>query len=215
MPSRADMDRPAMVTAAILGFVLILVTIPYFAFGGGGGGSATYDITWSQASAGAATAPVGSGSEQSISVVVRDQRVSNATIEVAACADSAQAPLQEDAVLSYTLLYENETANDASGQAIEGQITVDDCGPFTFALGGHPDVGSTDADSMDQAMENAYGDSGNRTGTYTLRFSWDRPDGQVPPLPVPVGQPVFSGTVELEIQSWRATANEQGQEVPR
>lgn len=214
MPSRADMDRPATVTAALLGVLLIAATIPYFVFGGGGGGI-TYDIAWSQTSAASGTDAIGPSGQQEFDVLVGDQRVSNATIEIGACADSAQNPLQADAVLTFTLQYENATAKDSSGQDITGQATCDSPGPFRFELGDHPDVGSVQAGSADEAEAKAYGTSGNRTGTYTLQYSWSRPAGTVPPLPLPVGQPLFTGNVVLEIESWRATANEQGPEAPR
>lgn len=219
MQSRSDMDNPARVTAAVLGVVLIAATIPYFIFSGGGEGATTYTVSWNQATAGSgsqgiAATPAGGPTPQELDVPVRDQRVSNATVEIENCNDTAVNPVQADAVLTFTLLYENSTAKDADGQDISGQATCDSPGPFTFELGGHPDVGSTDADSTAQALENAYGRSGNRTGTYTVQFSWMRPAGSGPPLPLP-GQAVFTGTVALEIQSWRATANQQGQEAPR
>ena len=215
MSSRADMDRPASVTAAILGVVLIAITIPYFAFGGGGGG-ATYDITWTEVSYGSADTAIGpANTPQTLPVAVRDQLVSNVTIEITVCADSAQAPLQQDAVLTYTLLWENETAEDSDGNPIEGQATCDSAGPFRFEVAGHPDIGSVQADSQDAAIDEAFREASNRTGTYQLQFSWARPAGQVPPLPIPVGQPTFTGTMSLEVESWRATANEQTQEAPR
>lgn len=215
MPSRDDMDRPAMVTAAILGFVLIAVTIPYFAFGGGGGG-ATYDITWTEVGAGSSDVAIGpANTPQQASVPVRDQLVSNVTIAIVGCADSAQAPVQQPATLTYTLLYENETAKDSDGADIEGQASCANDGPFTFEVAAHPDVGSVDASSSDAAVDDAFRGGGNRTGTFTLQFSWSRPAGQVPPLPIPGGQPAFTGTVSLEVEAWRATANERAQEAPR
>jgi hypothetical protein len=215
MSSRADMDRPASVTAAIIGVVLIAITIPYFAFGGGGGGN-TYDIAWSEVAAGSSDVAIGpSNAPQEASVPVRDQLVSNVTIEVVGCVDTAQSPVQQDAVLTYTLLYENETAQDSDGNAIEGQATCDDSGPFRFEVSGHPDVGSVDADNADAAVDEAFRNASNRTGTYQLEFSWSRPAGQVPALPLPVGQPGFTGTMSLEVESWRATANEQTEEAPR
>jgi hypothetical protein len=215
MPSRDDMDRPAMVTAAILGFALIAVTIPYFAFGGAGGGT-TYDIAWSEVGAGSSDVAIGpANAPQQASVAVRDQLVSNVTIEIVGCADPAQQPVQQPATLSYTLLYENETAKDSDGADIEGQASCANDGPFTFEVAAHPDVGSVDASSTDAAVDEAFRSAANRTGTFTLQFSWSRPAGQVPPLPIPGGQPAFTGTVSLDVESWRAVANEQGQEVPR
>lgn len=216
MPSRADMDRPAIATAALLGAILIGITIPYFAFGGDSGG-ATYLIGWSQDSHAEGNAAIGpAGTEQEFDVVVRDQRVSNVTIEVDPCADSAQPPLQQNALLTFTLLFENETAMDSDGNPItRNDVSCDNAGPFTYAIGGHPDVGSVDADSAGAALDEAWSGSGNATGTYTVRFEWTRPAGQVPNLPIPVGQPAFTGNVRLIVDSWRATANPEAQEVPR
>lgn len=214
MPSRADMDRPASVTAAVLGVVLIGITIPYFAFGGGGGG-ATYDITWTEGSAGSADTAIGpQNTPQELPLEVVDQLVSNVTIAIAGCADTAN-PLQQPATLTFELLYENETAADSEGQPIQGTASCNNDGPFSFKVADRPDIGSVDAPSAEAAVDEAFRGGGNRTGTYILQFSWSRPAGPVPSLPLPVGQPAFTGTMSLEVESWRATANEQGQEVPR
>jgi hypothetical protein len=214
MPSRADMDRPASVTAALIGVVLIAITLPYFLSGGAPSGANEYTITWSQVSAASQDAPVGTGSPQTLQVPVRDQRVSNITIEVAGCTDSAQQPLQQPAVLTFTLKFENQTVNDASGRPVaENDVSCQNAGPFVYAMDGHPDVASMRADSAGEAERDSYG-AGNRTGTYQLTFSWNRPPGTIPNLPIPVGQPVFTGAMAIELQAWHANANT-AEEVPQ
>ena len=210
MPSRSDMDRPASAVAAIAGVVLIAVSLLLFAFVVGGDEGKTYDIAWTEAPETMATAVIGaSGAPQEVVLVVRDALASNLTIQIDGCTDTAQAPVQQDAVLTYTLEYENQTAQ-SDGQPIEGQLTCD-APSATFQVADHPDVGSASGANADEAEAEAYG-TGNETGTYVLQFSWSRPAGNVPPIPLPVGQPVFTGTMSLEVLSWRATANEQTEE---
>lgn len=211
MPSRADMDRPAIATVAVLGVLLIAVSVPFLR---GGGEGTAYGITWAEASAGRASNAIGpQGSPQDVTVPVRHVLVSTAVVHVDPCADTAQPPVQMPAVLAFELFYENETALDHEGRPIaRDDVTCDNAGPFEFTLAERPDVAARTAESVEQAERDAYGD-GNRTGTYRLEYRWERAGGV--PLPLPVGQPAFTGTVELEVLAWRATAQEPGQEVPR
>lgn len=206
MSSRADMDRPASVTAALIGLALIAITLPYFLSGGPGGGT-TYDIAWSQASSGEQSAPRGAANADTVvTVTVADVVPSNATVLFAPCTDGAQPPLTQPATITWSL---REGDRELDG----GSTTCADPGPFVVPLDAQPDVGSIEADSAADAEEAAYGDA-NRTTTYTLTFRWNRPAGATGPIPLPApAGPVLTGT--LEIQEWRATANAPDQEVPR
>jgi hypothetical protein len=207
MSSRADMDRPASVTAALIGVALIAITLPYFLSGGPGGGT-TYDITWSQATAGESSAPSGAANQDVVvTVTVADRVPSNASVLFAPCTDGAQPPLTQPATITWSV-------REGDRELDSGTTTCNaDPGPFVVPLDGQPDVGSIEADSASDAEQAAYGDA-NRTATYTLTFRWSRPAGATGPLPLPPpAGPLLTGT--LEVQEWRATANTPDQEVPR
>jgi hypothetical protein len=199
------MDRPASVTAAILGVVLIAITVPYFL--SGNGGATAYTVSWSQptageksANAGAANAPV------TVTVPVSSRIPSNATISFQPCQDGAQPPLSSAATITWTLKEGDRTLDDGTLTCAQAAT------PTVVALGGHPNVASSTADSGSAAERAAESGSLNRSATYTLTFSWSRPGG-VGGLPVP--PPAFSVTGSLEVKAWHATANTPDQEAPR
>ncbi|MHB1262692.1 MAG: hypothetical protein ACYC2H_13375 [Thermoplasmatota archaeon] len=203
MPSRADMDRPASVTAAVLGVVLIGITIPYFVFGGGAG-ETEYAIGWSEATSGTGQAPnAAAGSPAEATVTVTDGLPSTAIVEFPSCNDGATTPLQQQASITWTLF-------EGTEQKGQGTASCDNAGPFPVAIDPAPDVASMSAGSADEAVEKAYDAASNETATFRLVFTWTRGGG------LPIGpQPAFSTTGTLEIQEWRATANVPDAEAPR
>lgn len=203
MPSRADMDRPASVTAAVLGVVLIGITIPYFVFGDDEG-SQEYLITWSESTSGTGQAPsAAAGSPAEASVTVTDRLPSSAVIEFTPCNDGATAPVQQQAAIAWTLF-------EGTQQKGQGTASCNDSGPFEVAIDPAPDVASMVASSAEEAQAKAYDAASNETATFRLVFSWSRGGG------LPVGpQPAFSTTGTLEIKEWRATANVPDAEAPR
>jgi len=207
MPSRADMDRPASVTAAILGVVLIGITIPYFAFGGGAGGD-DYAITWSQADAGSKEGPVGTQVSR-IEVPVGNVRASNLTVQFDPCNDNTVQGLYGDVTITFRVL-------DGTTEVASGTANCDNNGPFAFPLEAQPDVGEIAAGSASDALKSlwAANDDANRTTTYVLEVSSQRGGSTVPVTP-PAGGPSFSATARLEVQAWRATANVPDAEAPR
>ena len=203
MSSRADMDRPASVTAALIGVLLIAITIPYFAFGGGGS-AATYDITWSEAASATGQAASSPGTGTAIvEVRVDDRQPSTASIRFSPCADGAVPPVSQPATISWILTEGGEEKG-------RGTASCDDAGPFVVELAPQPDVGSVEASSATEAERQAYAAGDNQTVTFRLSFTWARSGG----LPLGPQQP-FSTTGQLEVREWRAIANEQGQEAPR
>src|SRR5688500_9770871 len=117
MPTRAEMDKPATMIAAVLGIIVILGSLPFtvlaFCDKNGCGDAAVipkdYDVTWGALAFGHATADVANGRLQSDAIVdVKDKLVANATLAVAAgCTDeyNTQADLgQQPAVFNYTLV---------------------------------------------------------------------------------------------------------------
>lgn len=201
MPSRADMDRPATVTAALLGVVLIAVSAPFLA--SSGGGATRYDISWTQVSyalnnqaAGAANA------DTSVSISVEGRHPSNATVTFNPCSDAAQPPLSQPATITWSLKAGNTTLQDNQ------QASCANPGPFTVALHPHPDVGSAEGSNATEAARGAEAYAGKTT--YTLTFRWSRPAGATGPLPLP--PPAFSTAGRLEIKTWHAIANVPPQE---
>mgnify|MGYP001603489408 CR=1 FL=1 len=209
MASRSDMDRPATVTAAVLGLVLIGVTIPYFVFSGDAGAT-DYTVTWSEATAASAEGPVGTQVSR-IEVPVANVRVSNLTVEFAACNDNTVQGLYGPVTITFRILDGTTAVPGASGTA-----TCGNSGPFQFAVSGRPDIGEASADSAADAVAGVWADAGddNRTTTYVLEVSSQRGAGTLPVTP-PAGGPTFSATAVLTVQAWRATANAPDQEVPR
>jgi hypothetical protein len=196
MPTRADMDRPATVTAALLGVVLIAVSAPFLA--SSGASASTYAISWTQERYALNNQVAGSANaDTSVAIAVEGRHPSNATITFNPCTDAAQPPLQQPATITWslkadsTVLKENQQASCASP------------GPFTVPLHPHPDIGSAEGDNATAAAASAEAYSG--LTTYTLTFRWSRPAGATGPLPLP--PPQFSATGTLEVKTWHAVAN--------
>ncbi|MFA5943982.1 MAG: hypothetical protein WC876_05905 [Candidatus Thermoplasmatota archaeon] len=208
MASRSDMDRPATVTAAVLGLVLIGVTIPYFLFGGDAGAT-DYTVTWSEAEAGSADEAAGAANTDTlVEVVVTDVQPASATILFDPCTDNAQPPLSSRAQITWTLK-EGDLVVASSAAPVDCNAP----GPITVELGEHSDVGAATASTASDAEQQAYeSEDLNKTASYTLTFRWTRPAGT---LPVPVGTQNIQLGASLTIHSWRATANAADQEVPR
>lgn len=202
MPSRSEMDTPAIVTVLVLGVVLIAVSAPFLG-SIDDEASPTYLITWTEAEAGSAQAATGTaGSTSIVRVPVTDSLPSTATIALEACADGAS-PLSQPATISWVLFEGPEMKDDGTLQCGDGPVAVD--------LEPQPDVGQASAASPTAAQRKAYAAGDNETLEFRVEFSWNRPGGAVPlPLPAP-----FAATLSLTIEEWRATANEPGQEVPR
>lgn len=204
MPSRADMDRPASVTAAILGLVLIGITLPYFLLGGGGGGETDYTIGWSEATSGTGQAPsAAAGTAAQATVTVTDRLPSSVVVEFTPCNDGATTPVQQQASIAWTLF-------EGDAQKGQGTASCANSGPFPVELDAAPDVASMSAGSADEAEAKAYDAASNETATFRLVFTWTRAGG------LPIGpQPAFSTTGTLEVKEWRATANVPDAEAPR
>lgn len=204
MPSRSEMDTPAMVTALILGIVLIAASVPFL--GGGGGGGKEYTITWTEvpSAQGQAASGAGSGSSANVNVAVTDIHPATAVVSFEPCTDGAMAPLSQPASIAWTVFEGDETKG-------QGTASCANKGPFEVVLEERPDVATADGADPEDAEAAAYeAADGNETVTFRLVFSWTRGGG------LPVGpQPAFSTTGKLEIQEWRATANDPDQEVPR
>ena len=208
MPSRSEMDRPATVAAALFGVALIAVSVPFL--GSAGGGEATeYRVSWTSVASESGEAQLaGDSASETVTVNVVDVAPSFAVIEFEPCADTFQPPVQQGAQIAWVLRWES---HEESGTA-----SCADAGPIRVEVEAEPDVGSVEAGSVAEARRNAYGSADmNETVSFTLEVTVSRPDGQVPPLPLPVGQPTFAATARLTIEAWTASASEPGQEGPR
>lgn len=203
MPSRSQMDRPAMVAATLIGVFLIVVSIPLYGLVGEGEGQ-EFSITWTESEAGSDEAATGaSGATTTVTVMVDDALPSNATVRREACVDGAS-PLGQPATITWTL-YRGDERQDSG--------TFGCAGPSEerVAQNDRPDVGAVQASGSAAAQRQAYARGDNETVEYRLEFSWSRAGG---PLPLPVQQP-FTATLSLTIEEWTATANDPDQEVPR
>lgn len=208
MPSRSEMDRPATVAAALFGVVLIAVSVPFLGSVGGGEGT-EYLITWTSVDEASEEGQLsGNSASGSVEVNVEDVVPSVAVIEFDPCNDGFTPPVQSAAQISWVLRWET---HEESGTA-----SCADSGPFEVEIEPEPDVGSAEGGSASAARQAAYAAAGmNETVTFSLEVTVTRPAGQVPPLPLPVGQPTFTATARLTIEAWTASATEPGQEAPR
>ncbi len=206
MTSRSAMDRPATVVTALLGVVLIAVSLPFLV--ANEEGTSEFAIAWTTSLSGAseANAAASAGTTTTVSVPVTDAQVATATIEVLTCTDEFTAPVQSAATLSWRLFEGASTTPIADGTATCAARPASE-----VALGDHADIGSTAADSSDEAEASAYDAGDNKTTSYRLEFSWNRPAGTVPLVPAPA----FSARLKLTIDEWVATANEADEEVVR
>jgi hypothetical protein len=196
MPSRADMDRPAIVAAAILGVALIALSAPFLS--ATSAGAQTFDISWTQATyATSSQQNAGANTDAMVTITVEGRHPSNATVTFTPCNDGAAQPLQPPATITWSLkrgataIKENQQASCASP------------GPFTVPLHGHPDVGSATGDNATNAARSA--ETYLETMPITLTFRYSRPAGATGPLPVP--PPAFSTAGRLEVKVWDAVAN--------
>lgn len=206
MTSRSAMDRPAQVTAALLGVVLIVVSLALFQLVPDEEGGNRYAITWTQADHANSEANLGAaGATTTITVPVNMAQPSNATIEFPTCNDGFTAPLQSAATITWRLFEgDNGTAIDDGSTTCAGATTV------TVPLGAHADIGELTADSAEDAQQDAESRTARST-SYRLEVSWTRPANTVPVLPAPS----FSASAKLTIQEWVAAANEPTEEATR
>lgn len=200
MPSRADMDRPATAAAASLGVVLIAAGVLLFV-ATAPAAAKTFTIAWTQTAApgGSKDAPfAGNGQKASVPVTVSGA-LSNVTVKMAACSDTPGLG-GSPAAITYELFKDNKSVAQGSAPCQQGNVK-------TLQLHPHPDAGKADGADAAAAETAAYGAKGysNATHTFRLDFSWSRPAGTVPTLPV--GGAQFAGRMGIEVQEWKATAN--------
>jgi hypothetical protein len=204
MPSRADMDRPATVTAALLGVVLIAVSAPFLA--SSGSGATSYDISWTQVVAASKSQQnAGANTDATAIVTVTGLHPSNATITFETCTDGATPPLQQPATITWSLKQGATVIKDNQ------QASCANNGPFTVALHSHPDVGSAEGRNATEAARSA--EEHDATYSYTLTFRYSRPAGNTGPIPLP--PPPFSTNGKVEVKAWHAIANTPPQEGGR
>ena len=207
MPSRSDMDIPAVVTAVLLGVVLIAVSFPFLV--ADGGPSTRYTVAWTEAEVDSEEASfAGQGQTQEVTLTVPDALVSNVTVTMT-CTDTPGTPARP-ATISWTL-YEGDRELDSGSTPCTNDDEV-----ARHNVSAHPDIGSIRGDSASDAAGKLYDRPGfrNETHTFRLEFSYDRPASPVP-APLPVGAPTLAGRMGLEAEVWRATVNEPAQEATR
>jgi hypothetical protein len=206
MTDKASMDGPAIAVAATFGVVLMLVSAALFVFvGEGGGGEGSGEgplVSWDQAVAASdQVSTAGQNSAQSTDIVV-DAAVSNVTVTLTACDNTAGTPARGAPTVTWSLSDENGTELDG-GEATcaqEGQQLA------RVAVGGHPDVGQADSEAeVWQGVQNV-------TRTYTLTIDYSRAPTATDPIPQ-AQQASFTATIEAEVEAWDADLVERPEEV--
>lgn len=199
------MDRPATVTTALIGVVLIAVSLPFLI--DADGPATTYRITWTEVPLAAADAPfAGQGQTATVPLTTPSALASNITVTMT-CADTPGVPARP-ATVSWTLK-EGARTLDSGSMACANDDEV-----ARINLTAQPDVGSVKAGSQSSAQEKAYEAGENATRSFVLEFSYTRPASQLPGG-LPVGQATIAGRMGLEAESWQATANEADEEATR
>lgn len=204
MTDRKALDRPAAVTAAIIGVLLIAISVPFLATQDADAGGKTYTIAWSETAYKAVTATqAAAGVEQTLTFQIEETRVSNITLGITCTDNRGPGSLAPAAQVTWTLTFLD--AEPVTGNA----CAIDE----RYSVIGHPDVGETKADSAESAISaiwNRYS-AGNVSGEVKLSFTWTR-GGTTGPLPVPPQGTSFSATLSLGSQMWTPTANEKSTE---
>lgn len=202
MSSRTDMDKPATILAAVIGLVLIGVSLPFLILDGNEGGQ-RYSIAWAGVPAENGQAQRALSGTGTVEVPIRFDSIipSNATIAIT-CNDTFTAPVQNAATVTWQLERNGTVVDQGTGCPSNERV----------ALGTHPDVGAATADSADEAVEAAEGDAAV-AAEFVLVVTVARQAS--PGGGLPVGQPTFTGQATLTIEEWSATANEPGQEATR
>jgi hypothetical protein len=202
MTDRKDMDRPATVSAAVLGVVLIAISLP-FLFGSAAAGGKAYALAWSQTEAKQGDAPfAGNGQTASFALPPITGLFSNVTVTMVACSDTHPNPAEAAATISWELDKDNVSFQTGSATCRAGDVQ-------TFTLHPHPDVASEKAASPADAESKAWATPGyhNATHVFALKFSYSRATSPASGLPG-VGS-TFAGRMGIKVQQWTVVANEQ------
>ena len=206
------MDRPASVTAAILGVVLIAVSAPFAL--DLVGNDRTFLLTWTEGALAEASADsAAEGETVAAEAATTDDMTSTLVVTAPTCTDGASAPLQEPARLTWTL-----RRSGVSSPLETGSLTCSDAADYeeSVVVTMRPELAKVSAGDDGEAKRAALGRFAHlrESSTYTLEFTWDRPS--VVPLPLPgQAQPAFDATMRLEVRHWDVVANEKGQEDVR
>lgn len=212
MTSRSAMDRPAQVTAALFGVVLIALSIVLFQIVPDDAAGPEFAITWTEAEHGNQQATLaGAGATTTLRVDVATSAFnpatpSNATVEFPSCTDAAVAPLQAAATISWALFEGASTTPIDDGTATCAARSV-----VRIALDAHADIGQIAADDADAAKLDVEGRT-DRSTQYRLEVSWSRPAA---PGGLPLPPPAFAASAKLTVLEWVAAANPVTEEAAR
>jgi len=205
MTDRKQMDRPAMAFTFVLGVVLVGASLPFTIQEWPK--DPRWNVSWSEDPAGSASAPLSTdGAPVTVQVTATDALVADAIFELT-CTDTTGA-LGQPAQVDWSI--EDDDGNvlgggtDVACAAAEHEVHVV---PM-------PERSSVRAPDEAEGAKEVYAGLDNATVTYTLTVSWSRPDGQVPPLGLPVGAPTLVGEAKLTVNRWVAEVSED-EEVPR
>jgi hypothetical protein len=205
MTDRKALDRPAAITAAAIGLLLILVSVPFLSSDDVEGHAGAYTIAWSETDYKAATGTqAAAGVERVLNFTIDSVNLSNITLVITCTDNRGPNNLAAAAQVRWTLTFLNRTPIEGNACGVNERYNVS----------AHPDVGSISASSAEQAVTKIWTQNAanNVSGEAKLTFRWTRA-GPAGPLPVPPQGTSFTASLALGSQMWAATANAISEEV--
>ncbi len=210
MTDRSTFDRPATVTAAVLGVVLIGVSAPFTAQLWNETAD-TWVVSWVPEDLAATSVPVaGTSGTQSAQFTVEGRHVAVLTVTLPSCVDAFQAPVQSGGTITWSL--------SSGGEELASEtVSCADADGYAFAVEVHaaPSLGEVEAASREDAEEAAAETlaSLRETVTYDLEVVWSHP--ATLPVPLPAGEPTFDAEVAVTPSAWTYAVAEPSDEVVR
>ncbi|HLF15974.1 MAG TPA: hypothetical protein VI796_00875 [Candidatus Thermoplasmatota archaeon] len=208
MTDRSFFDRPAQAAAILFGVVLIAASAPFTAKLWGEQ-EKTFILDWGELSAADADGETPGLGEQGTVTLDVTGFGSSLVVTLPACADSAAAPAQPTATVSWTL--SRGSVSLASGEATCAEA---DGYAFRVELSSKPTMGERSVPDRPGDRERgaartevwaAYEDA-NATSTYTLTHDWSRPAGPAPLPGLPL-DPTLDYRIALEAFVWDVALN--------
>lgn len=228
MPTRDEMDKPAILMTVVAGVVVLAATVPFLPAlycespaattcqEAPAGKTLGFDVTWFEAAAGnAALQGSGNNGRALANLTVEGVLTSALQVQVSpdACDDTFNPTLQQQAVtVTYTvkrIVDGDETDLTPTGNTFTCAQGLD----VTIARRAEaPDVAFIEAESTDVAPQVLWDHPDvvgqNETATYQLTLTWARGRGGVAPPPGLPGTPAdttFSMQAQFSAKSWAAT----------
>lgn len=209
MPSRRDFDAPAATIAAVLGVLVILVSMPFtvLAYREVTDTGKGFTIAWSQGKAETKGATLTASGPVQAQLTINGKLPAMVMVMPKACNDSAtgsstQSPATITVKLTRTIAGKTEAIGKPTSYACSNAPKS-----LQMETGAHPDIGSVTA--KDEATARTAVEDRTKTDlrdvTYTVELTSTRPASTVPTVPV-ANTPTLSAAVELSATSWTFSA---------